>query len=317
MIDICLIGAGRIGSIHGENISKMAGCKLSTIVDQDPKAAKTLASKLGSTVSLLDDVNADAYMICSATESHAPMLRQLASRGKPIFCEKPIALNEEEILLCMQEVKVPVLMGFNRRFDPSFRALYNTIQEGEIGLLEQLSITSRDPAPPPLHYLEHCGGIFHDMTIHDFDMARWLSGGTSFELSVFTQKVLGTKWVDGAVISMRTDAGTLIQIINSRRAVYGYDQRIEAFGDKGMVQAENVLPTTLKRSCQNAVYTDCPEHFFLERYKAAYKLELDHFLNIVRGEVAPECTLEDAYAAFKLAEETSRLATMEYSAIAR
>jgi len=233
-----------------------------------------------------------------------------AAAGKAIFCEKPIDLSLKRVDACLAAVKkagVPMLVGFNRRFDPSFKALHDRLRAGEIGTVEQVIVTSRDPGLPPPEYLKVSGGQFRDMTIHDFDMARWLLGEEPVEVFA-TGSNLVEPWVgelgdvDSVMVVMRTASGRLAHINNSRRAVYGYDQRIEVLGSKGMLRAGNRTPTTVERAGADAVTCDLPLHFFLERYAEAYVAELKHFIAAIAAGERPSVGAPDGRQALVLAD---------------
>ncbi len=314
MIEIAQFGAGRIGRIHAGNIAANAKARLRHVVDIDPAAARDLAAQSGAQVSDTDtalaDGQVDAVVIASSTDTHAGLIEAAARAGKAIFCEKPIDLDLARAARCVATVEaagVAFQVGFNRRFDPSFAALHDAIRGGRIGALELLTITSRDPEPPPPDYVKVSGGLFRDMMIHDFDMARWLMGSEPVELfamaGCLVDPAIGALGdVDTAVVTLRAETGAMCQISNSRRAVYGYDQRIEAFGAAGMVQAGNRTPTTLEASSADGVTRDKPLHFFLERYAEAYAAEIDHFIGCVQSGRPPAVGGRDGYRALLLAE---------------
>ncbi len=314
MIGICQFGAGRIGRIHAANVAAHPKAALRYVVDIDAEAAKPLAERYEAAVAdaptALGDATVDAVIIASATDSHAELIEAAARAGKAIFCEKPIDLDPGPVGRCLAEVErhgVTLMVGFNRRFDPSFAALHRTLDEGRIGRVELVSITSRDPEPPPMDYVKGSGGLFRDMTIHDFDMARWLLGEEPVEVfawaSCLVDDAIGAAGdVDTAVVVLRTDGGAICQINNSRRAVYGYDQRIEVFGSSGMLQAGNRAPTSVELTTTDGVVRDKPLYFFLERYAESYKAELDHFIACVRGEATPLVGARDGHMALVLAQ---------------
>ncbi|HUI16872.1 MAG TPA: inositol 2-dehydrogenase [Alphaproteobacteria bacterium] len=318
MISFCQIGAGRIGRIHAENIALHPRARLATVVDVDREAAKALAKRHGAAAGELDaalaDPAIDAVLISSSTETHAALVERAARAGKAVFCEKPLDLDRRRAAACVAvaaECGVALMVGFNRRFDPNFARLHEQLRAGRIGPLEILSLTSRDPAPPPPAYLKVSGGLFRDMMIHDFDMARWLLGEEPVELfAAASCKVdpeigrLGD--VDTALVTLRTASGVLCQISNSRRAAYGYDQRIEAFGAEGMLRAKNVVESTLEFSGAHGIVTEKPLHFFLERYAAAYRRELDHFVTAVEEGTEPIAGGEDGLKALALADAAVR-----------
>jgi myo-inositol 2-dehydrogenase / D-chiro-inositol 1-dehydrogenase len=291
MITIGQFGAGRIGAIHAANIAASGRARLAYVVDPNAKAAKALAERYGARVGTVEQVfkdkRVDAVFIASSTDTHADLAVAAAKAKKAIFCEKPIDLSLRRVDWCVAAVakaKVPMFVGFNRRFDPSFRALKDRLDKGEIGPVEQVVITSRDPGLAPLAYLKVSGGQFRDMTIHDFDMARWLLGEEPVEVSAFGSCLIDKQVgkigdFDSVMVLLRTRSGRLCHINNSRRSVYGYDQRIEVLGAKGRLSAGNRMPTTVERADAESVSVDKPLYFFLERYAEAYRAELTAFLD--------------------------------------
>jgi myo-inositol 2-dehydrogenase/D-chiro-inositol 1-dehydrogenase len=317
--NLVLLGAGRIGEVHGTNIARHPRARVHSVVDVDRGRAEALAAKLSSRAvpdaeTAVADPAADAVLICTSTDTHVEMIELAASSRKPVFCEKPIDLDLARVDRCLERVGaagVPLFIGFNRRFDPHFGALKDALLRGELGRIELLKITSRDPQPPPPAYVKVSGGIFRDMMIHDLDMARFLLAEEPVEVhsvgSCLVDPEIGRAGdVDTAVVVMRTAAGTLCVIDNSRRAVYGYDQRIEAFGEKGMIAAGNPAPTTLTRATAGGVLSDKPPWFFLERYAEAYRAELDHFLDVLDGRASPLIDGRDGRAALVLADAAAR-----------
>ena len=314
MISFCQFGAGRIGAIHAGNIARHPGARLHTIVDTDRAAARRLAEAYGATVrtaaEALADPTIDAIIIASSTDTHADLVEAAARAGKAIFCEKPLDLDRRRAESCAAVTAsrgVKLMVGFNRRFDPSFARLEQQIRDGRIGRLELLTITSRDPAPPPLAYIKRSGGLFRDMMIHDFDMARWLCGEEPVEVlaaaSNLVDPAIGEAGdVDTAVVVLRTASGALVQISNSRRAAYGYDQRIEALGAKGALRAENMAESTVVFSDADGVTSAKPVDFFLERYADAYRLELAHFIDTIASGTTPLTGAEDGVKALVLAD---------------
>jgi myo-inositol 2-dehydrogenase/D-chiro-inositol 1-dehydrogenase len=322
MINFCQFGAGRIGSIHAENIASHPGARLHVVVDTDRAAAERLAelygAAVGSPAEALADPAVDAVVIASSTDTHADLVEAAARAGKAIFCEKPLDLDRRRAEACAAVAAscgVKLMVGFNRRFDPSFARLERQIRDGRIGKLEMLTITSRDPAPPPLEYVKVSGGLFRDMMIHDFDMARWLSGEEPVEIlaaaSNLVDPAIGAAGdVDTAIVTLRMKSGALCQISNSRRAVYGYDQRIEALGSKGALRAENVVESTVSFSGADGVVGEKPLNFFLERYAEAYRLELAHFIDAIANGTPPLTGGVDGVRALMLADaalEASRI----------
>jgi myo-inositol 2-dehydrogenase / D-chiro-inositol 1-dehydrogenase len=249
-------------------------------------------------------------VIASSTDTHADLVEAASRAGKAVFCEKPLDLDRHRAEACVavaRERGVPLMVGFNRRFDPNFTRLERQLRNGRIGRLELLTITSRDPAPPPIDYVRRSGGLFRDMMIHDFDMARWLLGEEPAEVfaaaSVLIDPAIGEAGdVDTAVVTLRAPSGALCQISNSRRAAYGYDQRIEALGSKGALRADNVVESMVSFAGTDGVISDKPLHFFLERYAEAYRRELDHFIGAIVSGAVPMVGGGDGVKALALAD---------------
>jgi myo-inositol 2-dehydrogenase / D-chiro-inositol 1-dehydrogenase len=321
MINFCQFGAGRIGAIHAGNIAGHPDARLRIVVDPNRAAAERLASRyratIGGTAEALADSTVQAVVIASSTDTHADLVEAAARAGKAVFCEKPLDLDRSRAETCVavaRECSVPLMVGFNRRFDPNFARLERQIRSGRIGRLELLTITSRDPAPPLVEYVRRSGGLFRDMMIHDFDMARWLLGEEPVEVfaaaSVLVDPAIGEAGdVDTAVATLRTPSGALCQISNSRRAAYGYDQRIEALGSNGALRAENVVESTVSFAGADGIISDKPMAFFLERYAEAYRRELDHFIRAIAVGAAPLVAGDDGVKALALADaalESSR-----------
>jgi myo-inositol 2-dehydrogenase/D-chiro-inositol 1-dehydrogenase len=298
MLSIAVIGGGRIGRIHAANIASSQHARLAGVADADPALA---------TISLDAAFQADAVLIASPTPTHAGYIERAAAAGKPVFCEKPIDLDSVRVRACLAAVEragIPLMVGFNRRFDPSFAALQSRLAGGEIGALELLTIISKDPSPPPAAYVAVSGGIFRDMMIHDLDMACFLMGAAPVWLSAAGSKLVQPDGVDfdTATVTLRTASGQLCVITNSRRATYGYDQRIEAHGARGMLKAGNMTSTTVQ-SATAAGFTGEPAlPFFLERYAAAYRLELAAFIDCVSTGRSPHPNGEDGLRALELAD---------------
>lgn len=296
-INIGVIGAGRIGKIHSENIvSFMPQGRLKAIADVNlTPEIKAWAQKLGvklitkDPAILLADKSIQAVLICSSTDTHADFVIKAAKAGKHIFCEKPVDLTVKKVAAALAAVKkagVKLQVGFNRRFDHNFRRIRDLTVSGAIGKPHIIKITSRDPAPPPPAYVAVSGGIFLDMTIHDFNMVRYQSGSEVEEVfatgAVLVDPGIGRAGdVDTAIITLRFKNGALGVIDNSRKAVYGYDQRVEVFGSKGAAVADNDFPNTVKLSNDKAVGTDKPLYFFLERYKESFITEMRAFLDAI------------------------------------
>ncbi len=323
-INVGVIGAGRIGRVHAENLAyRIPEANLIAISDVFVAAAEKLAAELGVVAyqdhrRLLDDPAIDAVLVCSSTDTHARFMEEAAQAGKQIFCEKPIALDLAAIdhaLDVVQQVGVKLQIGFNRRFDPNFRRVHEVVAEGQIGKPQVLRITSRDPAPPPIDYVRVSGGIFLDMTIHDFDMARFLMGQeveTVYAAAgVMVDPRIGEAVdVDTAVVTLHFANGSLGVIDNSRQAVYGYDQRVEVFGSAGAVSADNNYPNTALISDAQRVHRDLPLNFFMERYVESYVNEMRAFVDCVVNDSPPPVTGRDGripvvmgYAAKKSAAE--------------
>jgi len=311
MLEIAVLGAGRIGRIHAGNIAAHPGARLAGIADTDPAAASGLADALGTRVLRLDDATrADALVICSPTPTHADYIEQAAAQGRPVFCEKPIDLSAARVRPCLAAVHqagVTLMVGFNRRFDPHFAALKARLDAGEIGRLELLTIISRDPSPPPISYVASSGGLFRDMMIHDLDMARFLLEeepvSVSAAASCLIDPAIGAAGdVDTAVVTLRTASGRLCQISNSRRATYGYDQRIEAHGAAGMLRSGNVFPTTVQLADAQGFRSNPVLPSVLDRYAAAYRAELSAFIDAISEGVAIQPNGEDGLRALLLAD---------------
>lgn len=306
---IGVIGTGRIGRLHAELLARrVPGAALGPVYDVFAAAARDLGQALGAPVALsVDEVlesDADAVAICSSADSHAELMIAAASAGKAIFCEKPVSLELAELdraLTVVEDSAVPFQVGFNRRFDPAHAAVRAAVADGSVGEPHLVRISSRDPEPPPPQYVENSGGLFLDMTIHDFDMARFLTGSEVVE--VFARGAVRMEpWfaqagdVDTAVITLVHEDGCLTTIDNSRRAAYGYDQRVEVFGSAGVATSEN--PPAHRASLLTAEGSSGPplHHFFLERYLTSYEREWQAFVTAVRGGDRPSPSVRDARA---------------------
>ena len=329
MVNIALIGLGRIGQVHARAISRTPGAQLVAVVEANAEVAAQTAAEFGAEVRDLDAVLASddvqAAIICTPTDTHADLIERFTQAGKAVFCEKPVDLSLERVEACLATVDAAegaLMIGFNRRFDPHFAALKATIDAGEIGEVEQVTLTSRDPGLPPAEYIKVSGGIFRDMTIHDFDMARHLLGEEVATVYA-TASALADPAVrdlndfDTATVVLTTASGKQATIHNSRRASYGYDQRIEVHGSLGMVQAENQRPADIVIA-RGEGFTKPPLHdFFMTRYTAAYEAEIQAFvaaLNTPGAELSPSG--QDGLAALQLAEaalksaETGQVVTL-------
>lgn len=318
MMKFGLLGAGRIGQVHAKAISRNGDAELVAVADALPEAAvqvaKTYGAEQSSVAAMETASDLDAVLICTPTDTHADLIERFARAGKAIFCEKPVDLSPERVKTCLQTVareQATLMIGFNRRFDPHFVALKAAIDAGDIGEVEQLTLTSRDPGLPPQSYIATSGGIFRDMTIHDFDMARFLLAEEVTEVFA-TASVLVETYVgdlgdyDTATVVMRTASDKQVIISNSRRARYGYDQRIEVHGSLGMAHAENQRPADIEVATA-AGFVKQPLHgFFMDRYIAAYEAEITAFVQALKG-AAPVCpTGQDGLAALYIAEAANR-----------
>ena len=314
MTDVAMFGAGRIGKIHAGNLVRQPGVTLKYVVDVDAAAAGALAQQHGAKVAdgdtVFDDASVKVVVIASSTDTHADLILRAAAADKAIFCEKPVDLALDRAKTCAAAVAkagVPCLIGFQRRYDPTFAALKARIDEGEIGAPEMLVVTSRDPGAPPADYLKRSGGIFKDMLIHDFDIFRWILDDEAETVyatgSVLTDPSIATVGdIDATAVTIRTKKGRLAQINTIRRAAYGYDQRFEVIGAKGMLQAGNHKPTEVVAWNTQAIAGDKPEHFFLERYRAAYAAEMAHFFDALAKGTKVRTSIDDGVKALALAE---------------
>jgi myo-inositol 2-dehydrogenase/D-chiro-inositol 1-dehydrogenase len=291
-----IIGAGRIGRVHAETLAfRLPQAKIVTIADVNREAAESLAMDCGipkvaaTAEDVINDPAIDAVLICSSTDTHADLIVAAAEAGKHIFCEKPIAHSLEEIdrsLAAVKKAGVQLQVGFNRRFDSNFARVRDAVVSGEIGKPSLMHIISRDPGPPPISYIRVSGGIFMDMTIHDFDMARFLIGDEVEEIytvgGVTVDPEIGKAGdLDTALIVMRFRNGVIGTIDNCRKAVYGYDQRVEILGSEGKIETENCYPNQAVVSSGKSVYKDLPLNFFMERYTESFAAELQSFTQAV------------------------------------
>jgi myo-inositol 2-dehydrogenase / D-chiro-inositol 1-dehydrogenase len=310
-VTVGIIGAGRIGKIHSENIRYfIPEARLKTVVDLYADKLKDWASGLGvekvstDPRAVLDDPEIEAVLICSSTDTHADLVIAAAEKGKHVFCEKPVDLTVAKVkkaLAAVEKAKVKLQIGFNRRFDHNFRRVRELVKAGAVGEPHIVRISSRDPAPPPAEYVKVSGGIFLDMTIHDFDMARYLSGSEVVEVyakgAVLVDPAIGKAGdVDTAVVTLTFASGAIGVIDNSRKAAYGYDQRVEVFGSKGSAAAANDTPSTVQLSDEKGVAGDKPLYFFLERYKQAFVDEMKAFFEALNSDQAPPVTGNDGLA---------------------
>ena len=298
-LNIGIIGAGRIGKVHMQSITyNVPTAKVLGITDVFKDGLQELADKYGiekvydDYKQMLADEDIDAVLVCSSTDTHADISIEAAKAGKHIFCEKPVDLTPEKVQAVIDAVAqagVKLQVGFNRRFDHNFAHVRSLINEGKVGDLELIKITSRDPAPPPAEYAAVSGGMFLDMTIHDFDMARFLAGCDVTEVyasaTCLVDPAIGEAGdVDTAIINLKFENGALGVIDNSRRAAYGYDQRIEVFGSLGAAMAANDTPTNVTVMNGDGVTTDKPLYFFLERYMQSFRDEMVQFVDAVQND---------------------------------
>lgn len=321
-IRIGLIGTGRIGQVHAASIAESPLFDLTYICDTFIDGAiKTAAQYGGKTTNdpevLMSSGEVDAILIASPTPTHVGLIRRAIELGLHALCEKPIDLDMarvDELRADAANAKTVIALGFNRRFDPSFNALQKRVMAGEIGNLEQLIIISRDPAPAPQEYIQVSGGIFRDMTIHDFDMARFFIPNivevSAFGANSFCDYIEAENDFDSVTVNLRGANNELVTIVNSRHASYGYDQRIEAFGEKGMLTASNLTPTSVKAYTADATEVSDPIYnFFLERYAASYRRELADFAASITSGTVINPTYEDGRAALLLANAALESAT--------
>ncbi|MCK8462914.1 inositol 2-dehydrogenase [Aliiroseovarius sp. S1339] len=318
MLNIGLLGCGRIGQVHARSIGRLDGVRVVAVADAFPEAANALAAKTGAeirdTAQVIASADIDAVVIGTPTDTHYDLIHAAAASGKAIFCEKPVDMSAERIVACQHAVKaagVPFLTAFNRRFDPNFVNLQARLRAGEIGEVEIATILSRDPSPPPISYIKNSGGIFRDMMIHDFDMARFLLNEEPVQVfavgAALVDPEIGKAGdVDTAAVVLTTANGKICQISNSRRATYGYDQRIEVHGSKGMLRAANVLENTVEAATGTGFRTAPAQHFFLERYEAAYQAEMAHFVEAVQNGTAPTPSIDDGLRAQLLADAAAQ-----------
>jgi len=316
MIKFALMGAGRIGKMHAKIINSHPDANLNYVYDINTTFSEQVAKENHSKVAkspeeAINSNEVDAVLIASATPTHTKFITMAAKAGKAIFCEKPIDLDIGKVNQCRDEIKginVPLQIGFNRRFDRSHAKAQQARVNKEIGELEMLIITSRDPEPPGIEYLKAAGGFFRDTTIHDFDLSRFILGDdpiiqiSAFGDALFDENAKKTKDLDTAMFVMRSKSGVLIHINNSRRAVYGYDQRVEVFGSKGMIISDNQVPNSVKIFDKHKTNAQDPiQFFFIERYEQAYKDQFNAFMNSIKNKTKPKVTFEDGRNALIIA----------------
>jgi myo-inositol 2-dehydrogenase/D-chiro-inositol 1-dehydrogenase len=323
MTGIAIFGAGRIGQIHAENLCNNKNAEVRHVVDVVGQAARDLAARCNARASSIEEAIADeaveAVVIATSTDTHAELIEVSAKASKAIFCEKPldldVAVASNSIEIAAQH-GVLLCIGFNRRHDPTFNRLKQDIDAGLVGNVEVVSITSRDPSPPPPEYIGRSGGLFRDMMIHDLDMARWLLGEDPVQIfasgsALVSEDIAAEGDIDTAVVTMKTASGRLCNITNSRRCVYGYDQRIEVFGSAGMLRAGNQTETQVEHANGDGFRTDPVLPFFLERYADAYRLQLDRFLRAVAGDDNEMPDGIDGLKALKMADAAQKSCDQE------
>jgi myo-inositol 2-dehydrogenase/D-chiro-inositol 1-dehydrogenase len=302
MRKVGIIGFGRIGRVHFNVVKKLKDVEIAAVADNLAEQMTEVFEEYGvknysnDFNTIINNEDIDTVFVCSPTDSHAEVAIAAAKAGKNIFCEKPIDFDikrVEEVLAEVKKAGVSFQVGFNRRFDPNFVQAKKTILDGDVGQVHVIKITSRDPEAPPLSYVKSSGGIFADMTIHDFDMARFLAGSEPVQIyaigdALINKEILQYDDIDTAIITIKFENGAMAVIDNSRQAAYGYDQRIEVFGSKGMVKCENNTPTQTTLYTKDAVIKDKPLYFFLERYQASFEEELVQFFNAIEtGQETP------------------------------
>ena len=314
MIRVGLLGTGRIGSLHAETIASSRESILDSVADVDDESANKLAAQYGaiakSADEIISDPNIDAILIATSTDTHSDFIEKAAAAGKAILCEKPVDLSLTRAKKCLEKVSASnnsIMIGFNRRFDPNFAQLKKSLDDSEIGKSELLTITSFDPAPPPISYVKKSGGLYRDMMIHDFDLSNFMMGELPSTISAIGHSLVDPEIgaagdVDTAVVTMVYSDGKIAVIKNSRRAAYGYDQRIEILGSEGLLQAENILENSVVKSNSDGVISAKPKYFFLERYLSAFKAEWEAFTKSIKENKTVPVTLKDGVAALAMAE---------------
>ncbi|MDF0598522.1 inositol 2-dehydrogenase [Psychromarinibacter halotolerans] len=313
-VRFAILGAGRIGQVHARAIASIPTADLVAVAESSAEAAKAVQDRYGCEIRTIDQIAAsddiDAVVICTPTDTHADLIETFARAGKAIFCEKPIDLSVDRVkqaLATVEALNARLMIGFNRRFDPDFMALKAAIDDGRIGEVEMVTITSRDPGAPPPAYIKVSGGIFRDMTIHDFDMARWLLGepvvSVQAAASVLTDPAIADLGdYDSVNVILTTGSGKQCTITNTRRATYGYDQRIEVLGSRGAVSAENHREANVEIATADGYLRPPLLNFFMTRYTAAYANEIAAFVDAVATDGPMPATGEDGLKALELAE---------------
>ncbi|MGR3464550.1 inositol 2-dehydrogenase [Limimaricola sp.] len=314
MLNVGVLGCGRIGRVHAASLGRIAGARVAAVADAQDAAAQALAADHGAAVmsseALIGAADIDAVVIGTPTHTHFELIHAAARAGKAILCEKPVDMSADRIRDCIAAIEtagVPFMTAFNRRFDPNFAAIGARIAAGEVGAVEIVTILSRDPSPPPPAYIEGSGGLFRDMMIHDLDMARFLLREEPVSVyavgAALVDPAIGAMGdVDTAAVTLTTASGRICQISNSRRASYGYDQRIEVHGAKGMLRADNMLRDTVEMAGPEGFCRAPAQAFFLERYAAAYEAEMRHFVECVAEGRAVSPGIADGLCAQLLAD---------------
>lgn len=320
MLKTGLLGAGRIAHVHARTILEHPQSELVAVADVVAVAAEELAKIYGAKVmsaqDVIEDQSIDAILIATSTDTHSDFIEAATASGKAVLCEKPVDLSLSRAQACLRNVadsNKPIMIGFNRRFDPNFEALKTSVDAGEIGKPELLTVTSFDPAPPPVAYIKVSGGLFRDMMIHDFDMANFIMGVPPVTVMatgscVVNPEIAAAGDVDTASVTLTYADGRIAVINNSRRAAYGYDQRVELLGSEGLLQAGNMLENTVVKSTSNGVTGAKPTYFFLERYMSAYRAEWAAFVEAVMTGADVPVSLADGIAALAMAEAATQSA---------
>ncbi|MEM6635238.1 MAG: inositol 2-dehydrogenase [Pseudomonadota bacterium] len=318
MVRFGLLGCGRIGQVHARSIDRLPDAQLVAVSDAVPAAAETLAGTYGAdarpTEAVIGSADIDAVIIGTPTTTHFDLIHAAAAAGKAIFCEKPVDLASDRAAACKRAVEaagVPFLCAFQRRFDPHFASLERQLRGGAIGRPELVILTSRDPSPPPISYIKQSGGLFRDMMIHDLDMARFLLPEEPQEVfatgsCLVDPAIAAAGDIDTAAVTLRTASGQICMINNSRRASYGYDQRIEVHGETGMLRADNMRADLVEHAGDTGFRGAPTMHFFLERYEAAYLAEMAHFVGALQQGTAMASTIDDGLKAQRLADAAAQ-----------
>lgn len=315
MLNVGVIGAGRIGRLHVNYLKQRKDINIKWISDlfcdklDDWIKESNISNKTKNYQDIMNDPEIDAIIICSPTNTHVDIIKDACKKGIHVFCEKPISLSLSEAEEAVEAVKasnIKLQMGFNRRFDKNFKLLQERLSDGELGNIQTLRITSRDPEPPPLEYVKNSGGLFMDMSIHDFDMARYLMNSEVTEVyasggAMISPEIEQYDDIDTAIITLKFENGALAVIENCRRSVYGYDQRVEILGDNGLISVDNTQSSTLTFHKADSISTQNPPYFFLERYSEAYEVEMNYFIDAIKNDSDVLCSIEDGLAAQKIA----------------